>query len=39
VDNFFTSLHDDPRWQPLLEKGGVSADQLAAIEFTVTLPD
>jgi TolB-like protein len=39
VDNFFTSLHDDPRWQPLMEKGGVSADQLAAIEFTVTLPD
>ena len=39
VDNFFTSLHDDPRWQPLLEKGGVSADQLAAIEFEVTLPD
>jgi tetratricopeptide (TPR) repeat protein len=39
VDNFFTSLHDDPRWQPLLEKGGVSADQLAAIEFKVTLPD
>ncbi len=39
VDNFFTSLHDDPRWQPLLEKGGVSADQLAAIEFEVTLPN
>jgi len=39
VDNFFTSLHDDPRWQPLLEKGGVSADQLAAIEFKVTLPN
>ena len=39
VDNFFTGLHDDPRWQPLLEKGGVSADQLAAIEFKVTLPN
>jgi len=39
VDNFFTSLHDDPRWQPLLEKGGVSAEQLAAIEFKVTLPN
>ena len=39
VDNFFTSLHDDPRWQPLLEKGGVSASQLAAIDFKVTLPD
>jgi tetratricopeptide (TPR) repeat protein len=39
VDNFFTNLHDDPRWQPLMEKGGVSADQLAAIEFEVTLPN
>jgi tetratricopeptide (TPR) repeat protein len=38
VDNFFTEMHDDPRWQLLLEKGGVSASQLAAIEFKVTLP-
>jgi TolB-like protein/Tfp pilus assembly protein PilF len=39
VDIFFTELHDDPRWQPFLEKAGVSAEQLAAIEFTVTLPE
>ena len=38
VDNFFTDFHDDPRWSPLLEKGGVSADQLKAIEFNVTMP-
>ena len=38
VDNFFTYLHDDQRWQPLLKKAGVSANQLEAIEFKVTLP-
>ena len=39
VDNFFKNLHDDQRWQPLLEKAGVSADQLDAISFKVTLPE
>jgi adenylate cyclase len=38
VDNFFSHLHDDQRWQPLLKKAGVSGDQLEAIEFKVTLP-
>lgn len=38
VDNFFKNLHDDPRWLPLLEKAGVSVDQLKAIEFDVTMP-
>lgn len=38
VDNFFTNLHDDPRWLPLLEKAGVSANQLGTIEFNVTMP-
>ncbi len=38
VDNFFTNLHKDPRWQPLLEKAGVSTDQLEAIKFKVSLP-
>lgn len=38
VDNFFTNLHDDPRWLPLLEKAGVSANKLDAIEFNVTMP-
>ena len=39
LDNFFTKLHDDPRWQPFLEKAGVSEEQMAAIEFTVALPE
>ena len=38
VDNFFTHLHDDPRWQPLLTEAGVSAEQLQTIEFKVTIP-
>jgi tetratricopeptide (TPR) repeat protein len=38
LNPFFVSLHDDPRWQPLLEKAGVSPEQLAAIEFNITLP-
>ena len=32
------NLHGDPRWQPFLEKIGMSVDQLAAISFDVTLP-
>jgi len=39
VDPFFSDLHDDPRWQPLLEKGGVSEEQLKAIDFQVALPE
>jgi len=39
VDPFFSDLHDDPRWDPLLEKGGVSEEQLKAIDFTVDLPE
>lgn len=38
VDNFFMHLHADPRWQPLLAEAGVSARQLEAIAFRVTLP-
>lgn len=38
VDNFFTKMHQDPRWQPLLAKAGVSASKLEAIKFEVTLP-
>jgi TolB-like protein/Tfp pilus assembly protein PilF len=37
-DPFLLSLHDDPRWLPLLEKAGMSPEQLDAIEFNVTLP-
>jgi TolB-like protein/Tfp pilus assembly protein PilF len=34
----FSNLHDDPRWLPFLESIGKSPEQLAAIEFKVTLP-
>ena len=34
----FASLHNDPRWLPLLESIGKSPEQLDAIEFEVTLP-
>jgi TolB-like protein len=33
------SIHDDPRWLPLLESIGRSPEQLAAIEFNVNLPE
>ena len=33
----FANIHDDPRWQPFLESIGKSPEQLAAIEFEVTL--
>jgi hypothetical protein len=39
VDPFFTHLHGDPRWEPLLEKAGMSKNQLDAIEFEVELPE
>ena len=31
-------LHDDPRWLPFLRKVGYAPEQLAKIEFKVTLP-
>ena len=34
----FTNLHSDPRWLPLLRKVGIAPEQLAAIQFDVTLP-
>jgi len=34
---FYAPLHDDPRWQAFLEQTGTSEEQLAAIEFEVTL--
>jgi TolB-like protein/Tfp pilus assembly protein PilF len=36
---FYQSLHDDPRWTEFLARVGSSAEQLDAVEFTVTLPD
>jgi len=35
----FANIHSDPRWLPFLESIGKSPEQLAAIEFTVTLPE
>ena len=35
---FCESLHKDPRWLPFLRKHGMAPEQLAAIEFDVTLP-
>jgi TolB-like protein len=35
---FFRNLHTDPRWQDVLERIGMSPDQLAAIEFDLILP-
>jgi TolB-like protein/lipoprotein NlpI len=34
----FGNLYDDPRWLPFLASIGKSPEQLAAIEFKVTLP-
>ena len=39
AEPLFTNIHDDPRWLPFLESIGMSPEQLAAIEFKVTLPD
>jgi tetratricopeptide (TPR) repeat protein len=35
----FSNIHDDPRWPPFLESIDRSPEQLAAIEFKVTLPE
>jgi hypothetical protein len=37
-DPRFAVLHDDPRWQLFLRKIGKSPEQLAKIDFKVTLP-
>lgn len=35
----FSNIQDDPRWQPFLESIGKSPEQLAAVEFEVTLAE
>lgn len=35
---FYKPIHSDPRWAEFLETVGSSLEQLAAIEFKVTLP-
>jgi hypothetical protein len=34
----FSPVHDDPRWQPFVQKAGQSTEQLAAIDFDLELP-
>ena len=34
----FSRIHEDPRWQPFVQKAGQSAEQLAEIEFDLKLP-
>jgi TolB-like protein/tetratricopeptide (TPR) repeat protein len=38
AEPFFNPLHGDARWLPLLRKMGLAPEQLAKIEFKVTLP-
>ena len=38
TDNLFDKIHSDPRWLPFLRKVGKAPEQLAKIEFKVTLP-
>ncbi|MGA9423344.1 MAG: tetratricopeptide repeat protein [Rhodanobacteraceae bacterium] len=38
LEPLFASLHNDPRWLPLLRTLGQAPEQLAKIEFKVTLP-
>ena len=38
TENLFDNIHSDPRWLPFLRKIGKAPEQLAKIEFKVTLP-
>ena len=35
----YRNLHDDPRWDALRERAGMSVERLEAIEFNVNLPE
>ena len=37
-NHLFNKIHGDPRWLPFLRKIGKAPEQLAKIEFKVTLP-
>ena len=39
TEPLFANLHDDPRWLLFLDSIGKSREQLATIEFKVTLPE
>jgi adenylate cyclase len=38
TENLFDNIHSDPRWLPFLRKIGRAPEQLAKIQFKVTLP-
>jgi len=38
TEGLFDKIRSDPRWLPFLRKHGMAPDQLAKIEFKVTLP-
>ena len=38
IEPLFANVHGDPRWVPFLRKIGKAPEQLAKIEFKVTLP-
>jgi len=38
TENLFAKIHNEPRWLPFLRKLGKAPEQLAKIEFKVTLP-
>ena len=38
VEPLFAKIHDDPRWLPFLREVGHRPEELAKIEFRVTLP-
>jgi tetratricopeptide (TPR) repeat protein len=38
TENLFDKIHSDPRWLPFLRKIGKAPDQLAKIQFKVTVP-
>jgi tetratricopeptide (TPR) repeat protein len=38
AENLFDNIHSDPRWLPFLRKVGKAPEQLAQIQFKVTLP-
>ena len=38
TENLFDKIHNDPRWLAFLRKIGKAPEQLAKIEFKVTLP-
>jgi len=38
AENLFNNIHSDPRWLPFLRRLGRAPEQLAKIQFKVTLP-